>query len=821
VKKLLRWFLVVLYLGAVVISFLILVKPGAAIFFIKRDVDRRAIVKDTDFAYRYRLDVNPYIIRVSGIQVYENGQLLALTSSNIVANSGNSTYAISAESNGLVYIYFSASDNSSPITNGRSYTLYLPLTIISRATGLACLILLIPLFLRFVAFALVEDGQRKLLTRSPAGIFQVLDRYFDQSLPKIPSEIRELWHDKTRASLWKRLFTLMVLVAYFYIFMEWLFYATMPSFMSLTSFFNKLEILLLSGWVLSAFCLIGIIIFLLLDVLAQIATNYRITHYLELLVPSIVLSSLVLLLVDNFTYTIFKFGIITSTGVVRGAYGLFFVFVTGYICIKLLGVFGLRGNPSLKHSITNQLFFLAIGLVVLSSGFAIATLDYSSLISPNREVKTQGVTNQPNIILLGGDGLSANHLSVYGYERDTTPRLSELAQTSLLADNAFSNASKTAGSIVSLMTSKLPTQTRVMFPPNILTGINAYQHLPGILKNAGYETVEFGVPYYIDAYDYNFQNAFDMVNNRYEDENRINALGRKLGYNNVVYFMNKIYGRISDRIQHILFLRVMPDPYQIVTHPVQFISDQQKIQEALDLLDHSNKPLFIHIHLLGTHGPKFAPSMKFFSKGEVQDENLMTDFYDDAILDFDRYVGDVIDHLSANGQIDNTLLIIYTDHNYETQIPERIPLIFHFPFNQYAGQIECNVQNMDIAPTILDYLGIPIPEWMDGKSLMHGELDSHRLIFGTMLSGEAFSENNQAQLDLTRLKPPFYQFSYLDVIDCQRWYVLNLVDNIWSSGDVAGYEFPCSQDSLLSFEEIKQAAIDQLTKDGFNASSIR
>jgi glucan phosphoethanolaminetransferase (alkaline phosphatase superfamily) len=819
-KKYFRRVLVPLYLGAVMISLLILIKPGAAIFFIKQNMNRELIVKDAGMAYRYRLDVNPHFIRIGGIQVYENRKLLTLTSSDIVANAGKSAYAISISSQGTTYIYFSASNNSDPVTNGRNYTIYLPLTFISQPMGILYVILLLPLAVRLAIFALTQQPQRRLIASSLGGILLVFDRFFDYSLPSIPAEIRSLWQEKVKGFIWKRLWSIVVLVAFLYVFMEWLFFVTMPSFMSMTSFINKVEILLFSGLAFSLICLLAVVVFIFLDIIVVIAYDHRITHYLEFAIPAIVLSCLALLLVDNFTYTIFKFGIITSSGVVRGLYGLFFIFCSVYFYVKILNFSGLRTGTPPKKNALNQLFFLSLGLLAISFGWAMARLDFSVFTS-NTKAKTQQASSLPNIILLGSDGLSADHLSVYGYGRDTTPQLRELAQTSLVAENAFPNASKTTGSIVSLITSKLPTETRVLFPPNILTGIDVYQHLPGILKNEGYETVEFGEPYYVDADNYNLQNAFDMVNNRSEDENSLSAVGRKLGYDNAVYFLNKIYARISDRIQHILFVREMPDPYKIVTHPIQSISDEQKINETLDLLDNTKKPLFVHIHLLGTHGPVYEPPINVFSKDEQQYEEYMADFYDDTILAFDRYVGQVIDHLKKNGQFNNTILIVYTDHNYKYETTERIPLIFHFPFDEYAGRIKSNVENIDIAPTVVDYLGIPVPEWMKGESLLHGELDRHRLIFGTMLSGEVFNENNNAQLDPSLLKPPFYQFSYIDLIDCQRWYILNLVDNVWSWGDVTGYISPCDLNSLYSFEEIKQAAIDQLTRDGFDTSSIR
>ena len=264
----------------------------------------------------------------------------------------------------------------------------------------------------------------------------------------------------------------------------------------------------------------------------------------------------------------------------------------------------------------------------------------------------------------------------------------------------------------------------------------------------------------------------------------------------------------------------MENPYRIVTEPVPTINDEEKINQLLDLLDQSQVPLFAHLHLMGTHGATFSPARQVFSKGETQSEPWMVDFYDDTILTFDDYVGKVIDTLKANGQYDNTILIIYTDHNQKWQIDERIPLIIHFPGGEKAERIHKNTQNIDIPPTILAYLGLPKPDWMSGESLLNDSPDNSRLIFSMGTTEVTMGEHDVFVLDPERIKPPFYQFTYINIKDCQKWYTFNLKTYTWSSGEVAGYTEPCDESSLHSFDEIKQALIQRLSMDGFDTSSL-
>jgi hypothetical protein len=148
----------------------------------------------------------------------------------------------------------------------------------------------------------------------------------------------------------------------------------------------------------------------------------------------------------------------------------------------------------------------------------------------------------------------------------------------------------------------------------------------------------------------------------------------------------------------------------------------------------------------------------------------------------------------------------------------RIPLLIHFPNNQYAGQIKANTQNLDIAPTILDYLGIQQPQWMGGQSLIEDAPLKNRLIFST--STEPAVDQSKNLIASSPGKPPFYQFTYFNVIDCQKWHLLNLISMTWDSGDVPGHTSPCTKDSLLSMDQIKEALAEYLFTYDFDISTL-
>ncbi len=530
--------------------------------------------------------------------------------------------------------------------------------------------------------------------------------------------------------------------------MEWLFFATKPSFMDAMSFGYKLEILLLAGFVLVELTIPLLVILRILGLIPGPTQKWQVFQFIGAALPAFLYAITCLLLIDNFTYTLFKFGIVTSIGVFRGGYAILLIilFAVWYrqvirmirtSSVSTPGEIAPNSKPK-AYSWQRFQVWLAISLLVLSLGFGLVRI--GEKIRPTDEAAGL-IKRQPNIILLGGEGVTAKHMSLYGYDRDTTPRLRQLAETGLLAQNNFTNASHTTGSVFSILSGKYPAQTRVLYSPNIFQGEDAYQHLPGILERSGYLTYQITFPYYIDAYDLNMQEGFDQVNGRSINQNKIFLQAWRLHLEEVGYFLPRLYERISSRLLHIFYLRSMPDPYSYVIQAVNpdrqpQLNDQERIRQLTHLLLRSDQPVFVHVHMMGTHGGQFYPRKRVFSVGENQSAEWMADFYDDAVLDFDAYIGELLTALKNNDLMDQTIIVIYSDHADQWRSNDKIPLLFHFPNGEYASRIKNNTQNLDIAPTLLDYLGLEKPGWMPGQSLLQGEPPLLRPILSARYVGE-------------------------------------------------------------------------------------
>jgi arylsulfatase A-like enzyme len=597
----------------------------------------------------------------------------------------------------------------------------------------------------------------------------------------------------------RTLITLTIFGAYFYVFMEWLFFVTKPSSLSIVTWLEKVRVLFVTGGVIALTFLLGLALLTLPAFLISNPTWRPRLLYLAYLVPAFVFTLTALILFDNFTYTVFKFGIVTTVKLWRGLYAAGFLILLWWMIRSVRIRAQVRQRPASR---------LALGLLTVSTlailSVALTHQGGTGLGHNSLEISA----NQPNILILAGDGLNAQYLSLYGYTHDTTPFLTELAKTSLLAENAFTNASGTTASTTSMLTGQEPAAVKVYRYPDVLTGNDSFEHLPGILKQEGYETDEIGTSYYMDARELNLLDGFDIVNDQSQDQPFFNLVRSVLGSSPSSYFIWTVFNRASERLLHIFFIHQMQNPLAEVYNPAQRISDQQRVNEILDLLDHADRPVFVIAYFLDTHGPDF------FSSGEVFENSTANAEWDQgqyeaAIRSFDGSVEQIYNHLVETGGLDNTILVVTTDHGYKYTTFNRIPMLIHFPKEAHAGTRVHNIQMIDMPVTLLDYLGNPKPAWMTGLSFLNGETPVDRQIISITAGSPS------------KIKPPFYQIQSVQVQICQKTYTLNVQTNFWTTGTPSGYTTGCEMDLLPPDKEIHQAILDYLAKHGYDVSSLK
>ena len=208
--------------------------------------------------------------------------------------------------------------------------------------------------------------------------------------------------------------------------------------------------------------------------------------------------------------------------------------------------------------------------------------------------------------------------------------------------------------------------------------------------------------YYADPYVLNFQNSFDEANGRQAFISPILTRINQIIPANEAYFIYEIGNRLSDRLRHIFFVKQMENPYDLVTEPPTYLQDKPMIDRLMELLKDTRQPLYVQMHMLGTHGATFEPRQQVFSNGQdiLTQGKFSTDFFDDSILDMDAYLGTIIEKLRGSNLLDSTIIIVGSDHSQRTtpaiqriMTSVRIPLLIRFPNGAHAGRININIQN--------------------------------------------------------------------------------------------------------------------------------
>lgn len=589
------------------------------------------------------------------------------------------------------------------------------------------------------------------------------------------------------------LIVLTILHTYFYIFMEWVFFATKPSPISL-GLAETTQIFFVSGGVAVAASLLVLFVLALPAIIFKDMRLFLVACF----APAFIFSINALILIDNFTYTLFKFGVVSTQNLWRIFYALGFIAFLLWQMKKMhQGIYN-KKKPSLLP---------AFGLLAVSLVFTIPVI-LSNVNSRNSESEIVAA-KRPNVLIIGGDGLSASYLSLYGAARDTTPFLKQMSKEALLAKNAFVNVSSTTASTTSMLTGREPITVQVFRYPDILSEDASYQHLPNILKMSGYKTAEIGTPDYVDAQKLNLLSGFDMVNGLSISKPVLNVLPNVLGNSRAVFFISTIVERASDRLLHIFYVRDMRNPFEEVNNPNERLTDEQRVEQILDLFDHAKQPLFVFVHMMNTHGPQFSSGNMDSVSESTSEAEWDKNRYQEAIVSFDENIKLIYNHLSSTGQLDNTIIVVYTDHGFMYSISQRVPLLMRFPHSQYAGVRKNNIQVIDVAATLLDYLEIKKPSWMTGASFLTEEIPPDRRIVSITASSPK------------KIKPPFAQIKSVQFIVCQKWYSLNVQDNIFSSGTVSGHTSLCNASLLPSEADAHRGIIDYLKQYNYDTSSLQ
>ena len=376
------------------------------------------------------------------------------------------------------------------------------------------------------------------------------------------------------------------------------------------------------------------------------------------------------------------------------------------------------------------------------------------------------IKHRPNIILITFDTLTAEDMSLYGYKLKTTPNLDAFARESYYFKNMYANGNWTRPSIASILTATYPSTHRMIhyglqncFLPFEIKN----KDIAALLKTEGYTTaaivsnLEAAHPYTNDTF-----RSFDFLPFHTNAAGYREYVAPNLLPDNLTFFLLKVGSTAHMWINNLIssyfgFYKALSYPLEQSKWNTQAGAPAEiTFDLASRYLQESKSPFFLWIHLYPPHLP-YLPKKQFMKK--FLDEPILTTAseqlfingiseksfypekiqptisklrlrYDELILDADNAFGLFLKQIRNDGYLDTSIVLVSADHGesfergyvlhggpmlYNNLI--RIPLIVHLPKQTTPGIILQPMEQVDIAPTILDLLNMRIPSWMEGESL--------------------------------------------------------------------------------------------------------
>jgi arylsulfatase A-like enzyme len=412
-----------------------------------------------------------------------------------------------------------------------------------------------------------------------------------------------------------------------------------------------------------------------------------------------------------------------------------------------------RDWTATRHLVAN---LAALMLVIVAS----ALVSGANRTLPSPPASFSADPGTPPVILISLDTTRADHLSVYGYSRKTTPNLEQLARQATLYANAQAAADWTLPSHASMFTGvysswhgahnfalqpiviqplddKLPTLASILRDRGVFT--------VGVAANKAYLPPEWGIGRGFQSY--NVQAPVEFLSSAYTYNLR-NGMRRLLSCCFETASFDMVYRQALD---------VNRDAIGAVEDPHV-----------------RNRSFFLFINYMDAHSPYVSPAPRgaslpsgrgapnlaeyeHFAENVLQGRGvypepaltLTLERYDAGIAAEDEAIGDLMAWLKRRDLFDRALIIVTADHGeafgvhnivghgvgtYQSQV--HVPLLIKYPRQSQSRVVAEPVSHVDILPTVLAVLGISPPSQVQGVSLLNDQALVGRVVFA-----ESFQNN--------------------------------------------------------------------------------
>jgi arylsulfatase A-like enzyme len=378
-----------------------------------------------------------------------------------------------------------------------------------------------------------------------------------------------------------------------------------------------------------------------------------------------------------------------------------------------------------------------------------------------------GRPRRPNVLWIVWDTARADHLGLYGADRETTPFLDEWARGARVFDDCLSTAGYTLPSHASMFTGLLPSEHCADNHTKRLD--DRYTTIAEALGTVGYQTYLYSANPHISSAG-NFQQGFDVaeypwspqfveraeaiVRSKLPDEDESSELGARFrdaeqGQATLSVWNIKAAGELAGeaalgwlrsidrRRPFFVFLNYM-EAHRPYIPPRRFrerTMSPEQIAESYRV-DRSWVPMW-----------EYTFGLRDFTEEEIE---LTRATYDATLVELDELFRNLIGSLEREGYLDDTVVILTADHGehlgeqhmldhqYSVYQPLlRVPLVVHYPSRFAPGRELSPVMNFDIFPTLLELAGAepPVGQQQHAVSLLAAGAERSRFAEESANSG--------------------------------------------------------------------------------------
>ena len=396
--------------------------------------------------------------------------------------------------------------------------------------------------------------------------------------------------------------------------------------------------------------------------------------------------------------------------------------------VALAGVWFITGTRLRLLMGTSAALPVFLGALVLAGVFGARFGPETSKGQRTRPIPTH-LQSAPNVLFIIVDTLRADHLSMYGRSPVETPALDSLARNGTVFESAFSHASWTKPAVASLLTSLYPTSHGAVLKPSRLP--DSVVTVAEAFSGFGYTTGAIVTNINLTP-SFNFQQGFDEFHYLAPDYlfGAADSTSRLLLY------------EVARRVAGALGAVRPGQAYQ----PADIVN-----RAGLEWLDrHGQERFFLWLHYMDPHDPYFmhpddgraiaratTPHPEPELKAEIERR------YRSEVAYLDRELGELFEELRRRDLDENLLIVLTSDHGEEIQDHGgwwhgltlydemiHIPLVARWPKGSRPApaRVSSQARAIDVAPTMLSYVGAPVPPSMIGENLVE-EPNASRVVF--------------------------------------------------------------------------------------------